>query len=425
MANCRNTNKNSQCGETNLNKGTGVVYDPFSVCLPFGRVLEYDGAGLRLTGETSVVDGVYNTVTIVDGCLTDVGQDELPPLTHGPCAPYPLGCDDEPGGGSGTIIREPGDCNLLNQNASNQWYAKVNFAPSDNVEVLGCGSSNSPFRINITAGEARTYITTTTPEYITVNGTGAQTNPYLIAHVEYEGVAGTYNGLTFNGAGHLISTEEVPAGGVQSIIEGPGIEITGDSQTGVYVVAHAQTQAEAGTYIFGGYAGETDINGHIRSLNRVITIEEAAYDMYFWRLTTNPYGSIVNMERIDRRPMDRFSKLFSGNRNDTSMAFTTGINGSMCVTYTGDLGVPPAVVPGSPTGLVTAAGGFAMLIDGVSVQSFLQTVGGRVTGMHSLTPAVYQAGDHTITIQAPTPSGASYNFLDNGILDVQLITSGA
>ena len=66
---CRSTIKHLDCGNI-VETQAKNTYEPFSVCLPFGRQLVWDGQGLRLQGSITVTDGRYGLFTIENGCIT-------------------------------------------------------------------------------------------------------------------------------------------------------------------------------------------------------------------------------------------------------------------------------------------------------------------------------------------------------------------
>ena len=76
--NCRKTIKNMACGAPlEVESQSRNVYPAFSVCLPFGRALEWDGAGLRLKGRVTLPNGNYGTITVEDGCITDAQEQQI------------------------------------------------------------------------------------------------------------------------------------------------------------------------------------------------------------------------------------------------------------------------------------------------------------------------------------------------------------
>lgn len=220
---CRNTVKVLDCGST-LETQQKNTYEPFEVCLPFGRKLVYDGQGLRLQENVVLADGQYGLFTIENGCITDAFVQPVCEYTAQPCTPAATACGD---GTSSDITLQPGEDNLLNFDASGRLGASLTYETStDGLTITGYGTATSPLVINYTPGEAdKTYLQSGTPAVLPVSGTGTALDPYYVQHAESALGAGKYGEFTIDAFGHITGYEAQTLS-VSSIIAGDGIVVS-------------------------------------------------------------------------------------------------------------------------------------------------------------------------------------------------------
>ena len=106
---CRKTIKKTSC-DSDIENQSAPEYKPFTVCLPFGASLEWDGQGLIYhESDNPISDGVYGTVTVQGNCISSAGAEPVCEYTPAPCAPAAGPCSGTGSGGAGVIISPSSD----------------------------------------------------------------------------------------------------------------------------------------------------------------------------------------------------------------------------------------------------------------------------------------------------------------------------
>ena len=418
--NCRNTVKVLDCGN-DLDNQHKTVYEPFSVCLPFGRQLVYDGQGLRLKGSVTIADGKYGQIVVENGCITDALEQPVCEYTAQPCTPAATPC----GEGGGSVTLQPGENNLLNYDASGRLGAQLNYITStEGLSITGYGTVSSPLTIDYTPGEAaKTYVQGGTAA-VTVTGEGTASSPYYVNHKTSALGSGTYGAFTIDDFGHITGYTEQSIG-VTALVAGDGIVL---AQAGtVYTVGMAR-QSVYGTFRVGGYDITTDGQGVVTNMSQVIEFPVSADTQTFTldpilnTLTFNEYGSLVGYTAREKEPAcDQFAEVFDAGRSTTSMTITTTKSAYFKITYRGRLA---ATAPSSSTyGYYSLGSPYSLYIGSrrLNALAFYSSAHAGIVEVVAVTDAYYGAGTYTITLQCSTED---FTFTDGAIMTVELIGRG-
>lgn len=418
MANCRVFNKNTTCTpikkEAEESTSATISCEPLSVCLGFGRSLLFDGQCWSLQGGPSIPDGVYNSITIQNGCPVTATVVEETPYVLPPCAPAAADCGDA----TSSIVIAPGECNLSSLDAAGRLVTNVTLQAGSGVSISGCGSSQSPAVISATfdPSDIQVNISAGTSQYVTVDNPSG--NNYIISHVEHEGIAGTYGPYTFDAAGHLTAYEaEENSTGVQQIIVGPGLTLTDNN--GVVTIQLSQIGIEPGTYLLGGYNVIVDLNGRVTSVTPAIQIEEGWYDPYSYRFYLNQLGSVSEVQAIIRTEDTRFTKTYPSNTDVMDIVVTTSMIGSFGISVATHFGTAPANVEG----LATLPQEVQITVDGINEAGYAKVSNGQYVGIEVRTAGTYDVGQHTVVINYVSDDETA-TFTGPSMLDVWLTRAG-
>lgn len=419
--NCRDTVKVLDCGN-DLDNQHKTVYDPFSVCLPFGRQLVYDGQGLRLKGSVTIADGKYGQIVVENGCITDALEQPVCEYTAQPCTPAATPCGDS---GSGDVPLQPGADNILNYDASGRLGAQINYTTStEGLLIYGHGTVSDPLTIEYTPGEAaKTYVQAGTAA-VTVSGQGTADNPYNVSHKSSPLGAGTYGQYTIDEFGHVTGYEEQSLG-VTSIIAGDGTVVTNAGT--VYTVGLAR-QSTYGTFRMGGYDITTSGEGVVTGVSQVIDFpvdvdtQSFTLDPILNTLSFNAYGSLVGYTpREKEAACDQFADVFDAGRNSTSMTITTTKNAFFKITYRGRL---TASAPGSTVyGYYPLTSPYSLYVGSrrLTAYAYYNSANAGIVEVVAVTDAYYAPGNYTISLQCSTED---FTFTDGAIMTVELIGRG-
>lgn len=422
---CRKTIKRLDCGN-DLNNQATPEYKPFSVCLPFGRSLHWDGQGMRLEENVTLPDGKYGVITVQNGCITNAEEQPVCEYTPQPCTPAATGCSDTSGSG---ITLQPGADNLLNWDASGRLGASLNVQGEGGVTVTGYGTSTDPLVISYSASAAaRTYVKNG-DNAIGVSGTGTQTDPYYITHKESGLEAGTYNGITVDAYGHVTAVEEI-TNAITGLVATTGVEL---KQMGtIYTIGLPVYSSLEEGYTFGGYNISLTANGVISAVSQIISIDTGdeqtvTIDPRFAYITLNKYGSVAGYTSHTLNADDKFVEVFDPSRNSTAFNFTTTKQAYFKVTYRGALTVTSSSSSSSTTthGLFSLPRPYTIKVDGKNIPAYARYEAGTSSSSSryidlviGVSDAFYAAGAHSVQLYANTDD---FSFDDIGILTVELV----
>ena len=381
------------CGDSEQ-KGSSEGFCPdWDACMPFGgRLYSRDGCVQFEASGTAPADGVYDRVTVQDGCIVGVSGKEVASYQPRPCTETP--CDCGQGSGSDASVSDA-DGNLIIEDVDGSLLAKLYATGANGITVSGNGTQSSPLRIQAASQTARGYVQAGNAA-IVVSGSGTQSSPYEVSHKTGTGPANqTIAGMRFDEYGHLKSyTAPTDAGTVNGVVGRNGIEATTDTSSGVVTLDLQETvHSVKGTYRLGGFDVDVDKYGRFQQIDREVSI--AAGSRYFgaYLVGLDALGNITSVTdtTADRTVVyHKASKRFTG--SSASITFTTALVGSFRVTLY--------------AASVTSA---SISVDGASVTT---DVGAGWAG--ALTNARYSLGQHTVSV--------SGTFSGPGYLDVEIVT---
>lgn len=434
---CRKTIKTTTC-ERDIPNEQLNVYEPFAVCLPFGRTLVYDGTGLRLNGNPNVPDGKYGVITVQGGCIVDAEEQPVCEYTPQPCTPAATGCS---GTESGSITLQPGADNLLNYDASGRLGAQVYTQGDGGITVSGYGTASSPLIIRYNAGAAASTYVKQGNLAVGVTGSGTSTDPYYVTHRESGLQSGTYNGITVDDYGHVTNIEEITSA-VTGLVATTGVEL---KQNGtIYTIGLPVYSNLESQYELGGYVISLSINGVITAVSRSINIDVdtstgyTTIDPSFNYLSVNAYGSIVGITPHVVNADDQFCETFDPSRNTTAMNITTTKQAYFKVSYRGKLNYKTltnntgtSTSTSSYVGFVTLPSPYSLRVDGRVIPAYAkyEFIYDAVKATHAyfiaevigVSDALYAAGSHSVQLYA---NQDDFSFDDTGILTVELVSKG-
>ena len=410
---CRNYNKVTQCEPQELNNQAARICEPFSICLPFGQRLVYDGECLRVEDGATIADGEYGVIVVRNNCIVDARPNPVFDYTPPPCAPNPSSCSETSDG----ITLQPTADNLLSIDASGRLGAVLVYEAGTGISITGAGTTRSPLQISLTETEAQTtHITSATLQALTVQGSGTLQDPYVLSVTDSGISPGNYLGLEIDRFGRVTGYEKMDEGQITSIIPGPGIDVK--TQGGVASISLTTTTLGGGNYMLGGYEASIDMAGRIENLTSKINLEPVTFDPYLTAISVNQFGSITELQPLSRTPDVHFSSVFEPSRTSTVLSIVTQHAGQFRISYRGLL---PSTATGSG-GYYTLPSPFRILVDDqvVTAYALYDTARSGIVAIECLTRNVYTAGTHTVELSGTLVDSAPYSFPDFAFLDVTI-----
>lgn len=408
MNKCRKTPKNARCAPEPV-ESLPPLCDPFEVCLSFGRSLSFDGACVRLNGQSVIADGWYGEVHVVNGCIVDARQADIPVYTPPPCAPAATPCGEDDGGGS--VVLSPDVANLTTL-TGNQLLTKLYYGPNEGITVSGSGTRNDPLMFRVTASDdSGVFITSGSPDVLSIAGSGVQRDPYIFKLENSPVGAGTYGPFEIDSFGRVTGYNADAGGdGIQSLLDGNGTTVNALG-AGVYRIDLEELEGVKGSYTFGGYTVTVDDTGRISGTKRGITLKEGTYTLGNYIVSVNAYGSITKIEKATTpvQPNVFVAHYAAGEASTTvTMQLTTDVPGYLHVEYTGYMGTANAQTPGLQAGVQ----GISVAVDNIVIPGVLATLvpsgtpGTMVcTGICGTTAGVITAGTHEVVVTGPEVMG--------------------
>lgn len=412
---CRKFPKQTQCEPEQIGTPSEPICQPFEVCLPFGRVLVFDGQCVRVDGNVTIPDGEYGVFTVENGCIVSARPNPVFEYTPGPCAPAASPCDDS---GGGSITLQTNISNLLSFDSGGRLGGFLHVNEGAGISLKGSGSAGDPLVISTAASDAKmTYIQSKDRAAFEVSGTGDITNPFVIGLVESPLNAGTYGGFTIDSYGRITGYKDAGAAYVQTVLEGPGIKV--DQQAQVVTISLDESGVDAATYRFGGWDVALDLAGRVTDTKQVIEVEPQTLDPYYNVLTVNQFGSITAITPVTRTPDSQYSKYFGPNRAATSMVVNSDTAGRYRIIYKGPVNVLTQSTA-ADTGFIALPEGYSITIDETAVDAYgwYDKTTGMVTEIHAFSSGNINAGTHTIALVSAT------NIIARGYMDVSIVQAG-
>lgn len=237
-------------------------YEPFTVGLPFGRTLIWDGRGLSVTRGRKVPDGTYGLAVVKDGVLVDLEPQPLPVYTPPACVPPPQPCGD--GGQGGDLVLDPSAANLSKFNLLGQLLTTLRVVGGDRVTVSGSGTDADPLRVSVSLPASRLALDTSTKDALKLTGQGTEDQPYMLDHAKPAGFTGGpgFGGFSFDAYGHATGYAEPPASGVNQVTATPNT-LNVLSSTGVVVLSLASLHSAVFQIDTGRGVLEVDTYGRV------------------------------------------------------------------------------------------------------------------------------------------------------------------
>lgn len=406
--NCRITPKRMDCG-SDLGTQAKPAYPAFSVCLPFGRSLEWDGEGLRLRGTATIADGTYGLVVVEGGCITGAQEQPVCDYTPMPCTPAATPCGDSSGGAS----LQPGADNLLNYDSAGRLGAQLHYTNGDNITMTGSGTAADPLRITASFTQQSTYVQQGDGP-ITVQGDGSGNTPYVVSH-QAAIAGGSYGGFTVDAYGHITGYTEV-SGAITNINNLGGLRLV---QSGTIVQVGLENLSSADTYRLGAYDVQVDLYGRVSRVGQAIDLGNAyEIDPKQYTLSINRYGTITALTAKTNAVENSFCVPLDAGRTETAVQITTVETGYLRITYKG-------LLTGTATtqkGFVPLPSPFRVYVNNRAVQAYARysTEQAGYVEVMAVTDGYYAAGTHTVEIR--NSSGAAFN--DVAFLSVDLVSRG-
>lgn len=417
---CRTTLKHKDCGGE-LTTQEKNRYEPFDVCLPFGRTLHWDGYGLRISGRVSLPDGKYGVVTVTNGCITDAEEQPVCEYTPQPCTPAATGCGGE---GEASVVLDPSADNILKFDVLGRLGAAINYRGEDGIIISGYGTADSPLVISYDGGEAaRTYVRQGNLA-VTVVGDGTIETPYTISHREGELDAGTYHGITVDDFGHIVAISTISGAITDILSTSLDVSATGS----IYTVNMKEYAGVADFFEFGAYTAQFNTHGSLIDIQRNINLgaESLIIDPAYTRLTVTPYGSIERIEPVTVNADDQFCEVFNGARNETQINFATSKAGYFKITYRGLLTRAKAPVT-TEKGFYPLPAPYSIRVGNraLSAYALYDTTRGGIVEIVALSDALYGPAEYTVQVNDTTVTEDPYVFTDVGFLTVELVGRGS
>lgn len=401
---CKNPRITATCEDKVIHEATtSGSCQSWETCLPFGGRLYNAGGCVHFEKGSPPADGVYDKIVIANGCIVGAEKGDIPLYTGSPCAPVPVEC----GGGGGLPDPSGQSGNLFAYDASGKPLVRVVISGGDGISVSGNGSASSPYIIALSGaggGGGKTFIRSAN-NAIAVTGAGEQTAPYVLTHKK--GLEGRFGGMTFDDYGHLVSfTQSSVQTGVAGIIGGAGINVTSDSN-GIYTIsATGGPLGITGDYLFGGWNAKFQ-DSQLVGVTQSINVAPGVYTFGDYKVTVNKFGSITGITGGG-----------GGGGGGSSgggvmvhwggfpFSFTLQSSSQLDITYETNGLVGTATLHGiSAEPIVYIDGVQAGTFSYIGIFTIPPSAGStgteKAVKCRMVTPTMYSAGSHTITIEDP------------------------
>lgn len=261
--------------------------------------IQWDGYNLYKNRTRNTVNGTYDRVSVVDGCVVGYSAGDVPTYTPPYCNPAPAPCGEGEANTGGVTI-SPTAGNILKQDVLGL-YARAYITGGDNVKVTGTGTQDNPLRISVP------------PNTVTrVTGVGSievkepVPNNYSVELKNSGITAGNYGGFQVSEKGIITGYVPSSEGNINSV--SPGLEINTSLVNGVLTISHPQTNVQNLQYTFGGYTVGISDAGHITNVTPAITVPPGNYAMGAYTISITQDGSISG---ITTNPVPSSSGSFS------------------------------------------------------------------------------------------------------------------
>ena len=295
---CHNPRMTAVCEEELKSADTSTVpaAEPkckeWSVCLPFGGRIQSDGRCVEgVPPSAPPEDGIYDKIVVENGCIVGAEKGDIPLYTAAPCAPVAGNCNET--GGGAAIQPSTLAGNLYKLDSAGRPLVKLTVQSGDGISVRGSGTANDPMVIKTDLPDTEGVVATSGNTSIDVSGAGVVGNPLVITHAA--GQDGVYNGMKFDGRGHLIGYTAPTTQTVKGLAPGDGIDIQ-TGETGISTIAiAAPAHALLGVHQLGGFEVQLDTKNRIFNITQKISIPAGVYHIGDKDIEINTFGSIESI----------------------------------------------------------------------------------------------------------------------------------
>lgn len=438
---CRVTLKNNVCAPTTTvenNPSSSTACSSFSVCLGAGKTLKYDGQCFSIVGTTNIPDGWYGQVKIEDGCIVDAAIAPIPVYTPPPCAPAP----GEGGSGDTTTCADlvsPDSANL-SYCSGGQLMTELIIGTQTGITITGKGTSHDPMNFVVSETGEPLYFTVSTPDVLTLTGTGTLIDPYILSMKNSPLGAGTHGEYTTDAYGRVIAYNPLD-GVITSAIDGVGTTVV--SVSPILQIDLTNTGVTAANYLLGGYTGVVNSKGQFTNITQSINITPGVYNFGDYDATVNAQGSITKLEATTPTPGsnsgNKFVKFFPTILEETDqrvMTIELAISSKLQVTYHGPAQVriggsdyevrlgddaPISSSNGDATFPVLGGVSLILAVGSEVITSYMVRNDGATIMMTGVTTNTVAPGTYPVTI---TFSGGDQRWFTDGWLECEIVAGG-
>lgn len=423
---CRKTIKVTDCG-SDVSNSSEPIKEPFSVCLPFGRSLSYDGETIRLHGKSNIPDGTYGTITVENGCIVSAGEQPVCEYTPQPCAPASATCDGTSSNPTG-IVLDPRAGNIATLDSQGRLGAFIHYYAGANITITGTGTKSDPLRFSVTGGGegGACYMISGTPDVIRLSGSGTSQDTYVIEHSALKDVSGTYGMFTFDKFGHLTNVDTSVTGNVTAVI-GDNNTIDVNMTGTIATVSMKATNYAKGIYNFGGYSAEVSQYGTIIDVKQTIDLGGSIQiDASNYYINVNRYGSVIGVSPKSggggsETASGKTVSVFDGSETNASTSrkvlYTNTAACKLLIKYTGKL-----MTDGNhnPT---TGTKNFGVRLDGEEL--YLEDLY-EYGVVYASVDSLVNPGEHTIEFWATRNpynpgQGGFYTFVGRSLIEIEAV----
>lgn len=265
--------------------------EPFEQCVG-DYTLKWDGTRLTRKRTRTTPDGTYTSLSLVDGCVVGYDYANEPTYTPPYCNPNPTPCQ-QGGATSASYTISPHRDNSLVE-SSQGLFARTFVRGEGAISVNGTGTNTNPYIISLTGNT--NDVTITGEKGIDVRESGGVTYVGLATTGVTKGI---YNGFSINEYGQITGFSDSISQGDGNVKAGAGLTATDDGD--ITTIAHPEHDIET-TAVFGAYAVVLNKSGHIIDADRLATVTAGTYALGAFNVAINEYGGIVTITQDEEVP---------------------------------------------------------------------------------------------------------------------------
>jgi hypothetical protein len=352
-----------------------AVCKPFTICLPFGGVLSFDGRCLSYSAPQDIPpDGEYTLVEVKAGCFVAVGHAPDPSYIAPPCEPEPEPCEES------DIVIDPDPANLSGLTSAGALLTKLFHEQSGIAVVTGDGTVASPLTISVPAQIFTLVATSSTPDALEVSGAGTSSDPLDIKH-KLSSVGSSAAGFTLDPYGHVVAYIAPDSFGVISV----------NSTTSSITVANNNGAVFVDLPLMGFES-------------------EKSVETFDSKLTVDLFGRIKTIQpKTPEAVSEKFWRFYADSWSTISFNFVTNATGTIRATLKGDLGLSL-----TGYGLLPLPSGVTVTLNSNTMQAYVLVDNDHGVGLDIFNQYLLDPGEHVLAITLPNTAPGP------AILDVSL-----